>query len=202
MHGGRTTFVRVFRDPCRRAAGVSSDATVCRRVPDRRPSLVVWIIAVSAVRAAAALAGGVPVTGFTLADLQALAGASFAAACTTLHAAGLAGIAEVQLDRLDSGSSNAIAAGARLWSGVESADRGGGRPGSHCRSPCVRENCRMPSAGSGRSRRSPAPCRSPTPSTGYDDVKGVAIAQAAGDRHRVDTGRLVVVRARSWRRSR
>ena len=74
MHGSRTTFVRVFE--------IHVDAPPAT-LPGRlsagefrivgRPSSV--DIAINAVRSAATLAGDVPVTGFSLADLMELAGA-------------------------------------------------------------------------------------------------------------------------------
>src|SRR4051812_30379422 len=107
MHAGRTTFVRVFEIhvdappatlPNRLSAGEF-------RIVGRPSSLDA---AITAVRAAAMLAGDVPVTGFSLADLQELAGTSFATACSGLHDAGLAVIAEVQVDRIDPGSIGAV----------------------------------------------------------------------------------------------
>jgi aminodeoxyfutalosine synthase len=175
MHDGRTTFVRVFQIhvdappvslPTRLSAGEF-------RIVGGPSSLD---LAVSAVRAAAALAGGVPVTGFTLADLQSLAGASFAAACTTLQAAGLAGIAEIQVDRLDSGSSNAIVQARdcglvlnRLTVAAADLDR---------IATAVRARELQDAVGGFRAFAPlPRTMSISTPSTGYDDVKGVAIAR-------------------------
>src|SRR4051812_27016370 len=72
LHGGRTTFVRVAMvsaDPaapieCPRSAGELRIAGI----PATRSA------AVERVRAAPAAAAGIPVTGFSLADLEALSG--------------------------------------------------------------------------------------------------------------------------------
>src|SRR4051794_4461346 len=101
MHGGRTTFVRVFE--------IHVDAPPAT-LPSRLSAGEFRIVgcpssldaAIGIVRSAATFAGDVLVTGFSLADLHEVAGTSFGTACSALHDAGLAGIAEVQVDRLDS----------------------------------------------------------------------------------------------------
>ena len=102
MRGVATTFVRVM--------DVHLDA-----VPNRLPSGVTAgefrIIgqpasqedAVATVRAVSALAGSTPLTGFSLADLLALTSSAPALAkfCADLAAAGLSAVAAVPIDQLD-----------------------------------------------------------------------------------------------------
>ncbi len=99
MHGARTTFVRVFEVHVdapvpARPAGLSAGEF---RIVGRPASEAA---ATAAVRAAAALAAGAPVTGFSLADLHALAPDPDAlpTLCSRLHDAGLEAIAETPLD--------------------------------------------------------------------------------------------------------
>jgi aminodeoxyfutalosine synthase len=133
-------------------------------------------VAIAAVRAAATLAGTVPVTGFALADLQALAGASFSAGCSALHEAGLAAIAEVQVDRLDSGTIGGVtqARGCglvvnRLTVGAADPDR---------IAVVVRARELQEAVGGFRSFAPlPRTMSISAPTTGYDDVKSVAIAR-------------------------
>lgn len=99
MHGARTTFLRVFE--------VHVDAPVAT-LPPRvsagefrivgKPSAV--DAAVNAVNAAAALANGVAVSGFSLAHLWALAPSldELGSVCERLHKVGLDAIAEAPVD--------------------------------------------------------------------------------------------------------
>ncbi len=101
LHGSRTTFVRVFEvhvdaPPAALPPRVSAGEF---RIVGRPGSAEA---AVSAVRAAAAIAGGAPVTGFSLVDLQSLApGTSLGAFCAVLRAAGLEAVAELPVDLFD-----------------------------------------------------------------------------------------------------
>ncbi len=111
LHGVTTSFVRVFEvhvDAVPGALPAGLSAGEIRLVGD--PSSIA--AAAEAVRAVVGLAGDIPVTGFTLADVQALDG-SFGAACAALAAAGLSALAEVQVDRLASGDGDAIAVARR-----------------------------------------------------------------------------------------
>jgi CofH/MqnC C-terminal region len=99
MHGARTTFVRVFEVHVgapvpARPAGLSAGEV---RIVGRPASEAA---ATAAVRAAAALADGAPLTGFSLSDLFALAPDPDALAelCSRLHDAGLEAIADTPLD--------------------------------------------------------------------------------------------------------
>jgi hypothetical protein len=99
MHGARTTFVRVFEVhvdapvPARPAGLSAGEIRIVGR-PANEP------IAIAAVRAAAALADGIPLTGFSLPDLYALAPDPDALAelCSRLHDAGLEAIADTPID--------------------------------------------------------------------------------------------------------
>lgn len=175
LHGTRTTFVRVFEihvDRPRLAlpAGVSAGEF---RIVGRPSSLDA---AVGAVRAAAAIAGGVPLTGFSLADLQGLTGASLATTCTTLRDAGLWGIAEVPVDLLDDrAEAVAVARGAGLAvtrltvHAFSAADR----------IPVVARARDLQQSAGGFRVFAPLPrtMSIATPSTGYDDVKQIALAR-------------------------
>ena len=101
LHGAKTTFVRVA------SVDVASGAPVARSpaagelriggVPASRAA------AVARVREVAAAAAGVAVTGFSLADLEALAardGVTLRALLEELRAAGLELVAEAPIDRL------------------------------------------------------------------------------------------------------
>jgi CofH/MqnC C-terminal region len=99
MHGARTTFVRVFEVHVdapvpSRPAGMSAGEV---RIVGRPATAAA---ATSVVRAARALADGAPLTGFSLADLHALAPDPDALAelCSRLHEAGLEAIADTPLD--------------------------------------------------------------------------------------------------------
>jgi aminodeoxyfutalosine synthase len=175
MHGTRTTFVRVYEihvdaPPAALPARLSTGEF---RIVGQPASIDA---AVAAVRAVAALGGGVPLTAFSLADLQSLAGSSFSTACRALREAGLDGIAEVQVDRADAQTGTAIEearrcglAVTRLTVDAPAADR---------IAVALRARELQASAG-GFKAFAPLPrtMSISAPSTGYDDVKGVAIAR-------------------------
>jgi hypothetical protein len=102
QHGARTTFVRV--------ADVAADAGTALEWPPAASEIRIVGVPVSAAAAAARAAevagraGGVPVSGFSLADLEQLAareGLTLRALLESLHDAGLELIAEAPFDRLD-----------------------------------------------------------------------------------------------------
>jgi hypothetical protein len=103
MHGARTTFVRVFElhvdaPASAVASGPSGTAAGEIRIVGRPGSVDA---AVEAVRSAMTIARNrVPVTGFTLPDLRALAPATgdFAILCGRLRDAGLSAVADTPLD--------------------------------------------------------------------------------------------------------
>jgi aminodeoxyfutalosine synthase len=176
MHGTRTTFVRVFE--------MHVDA-VPASLPDRVSAGEFRIVgragsldaAVAAVRAAAGLAAGVPVTGFSLLELQALGGRSFAHSCRALRDAGLDAVAEVAVDFLQPESAAAIAeargCGLALTRLIVQSLAASDRIEIVLRARDLQE------AVGGFRVFAPLPRTASiaAPSTGYDDVKQVAIAR-------------------------
>jgi CofH/MqnC-like protein len=179
LHGARTTFVRVFEvhvdaPPAALPPRVSAGEF---RIVGRPRSADA---AVSAVRAAFAIAGGVPVTGFSLADLQALEGtatmSSFAALCAALRGAGLEAIAELPVDLLDDAGdavnaarSAGLALSRLTVSALSAADQ----------IAVVSRARDLQSALGGFRVFAPLPrtMSISMPSTGYDDVKQIALAR-------------------------
>jgi hypothetical protein len=179
MHGVRTTFVRVFEihvdsPPSALPAGTSAGEF---RIAGRPASLEA---AVEAVRAAAGLSGGVPVTGFSLADLVALHASSFADNCRALRDAGLEAIAEAPLDRLDDPAGAIVAA------------RGAGLAVPRLTVQESIESDRLSLINRARDLQHtvgglrvfaplPRAMSVTAPTTGYDDVKQVALARIVAD---------------------
>jgi aminodeoxyfutalosine synthase len=185
MHGARTTFVRVFEvhvdaPPPARPAGLAAGEI---RIVGRPASEAA---AADAVRAAAAIAAGVPVTGFSLADLRELAPDpdALAALCSRLHDAGLDAIAETPVDLL--GDAPAVVRAARdaglgVWRltvQAFSATGGAGQTGD-VRLWTVERARDLQAAVGGFRAFAPLPRISSVaaPTTGYDDVKQVALAR-------------------------
>jgi hypothetical protein len=178
LHGARTTFVRVFE--------VHVDALPAA-LPPRVSAGEFRIVgrplspeaAARAVRAAAAIAGPTPVTGFSLADLRSIEGStasSFTRLCAELRDAGLEAIAELPVDLLDD------AAGA-----VEAA-RAAGLGVSRLTVNALADEDRIVTVARARDLQTavggfrvfaplPRTMSISTPSTGYDDVKQVALAR-------------------------
>jgi CofH/MqnC C-terminal region len=100
-HGARTTFVRVFEthvDAPASALPPQVSAGEIRIVGAPRDAAS----AIAAVQTTAAIAGSVPLTGFSLADLIGISQShsALASLCSGLHEAGLRAIAEVPIDSL------------------------------------------------------------------------------------------------------
>ncbi|MEN3339743.1 MAG: aminodeoxyfutalosine synthase [Acidobacteriota bacterium] len=175
MHGTRTTFVRVYEIhvdavPASLPARVSAGEF---RIVGRPMSADA---AVTAVRAAVTLAGSVPVTGFSLADLRAVAGAAFPAACRALREAGLDGLAEVEVDLVDSDSAALIAQARACGLGVTRLTVHA--PVQDRVALAVRARDLQEAVGGFRVFAPLPRSFSPAaPSTGYDDVKSVAITR-------------------------
>jgi len=101
-HGGRTTFVRVFEVhtdavPASLPAGVSAGEI---RLVGKPPSVAA---AIASVKSAHGLAGGVPLTGYSIADLLELAGSqasSLSDLAGRLGAAGLMMVSDAPVDLL------------------------------------------------------------------------------------------------------
>jgi hypothetical protein len=177
MHGARTTFVRVFEihvDAPLASLPAGLAAGECRIVG--RPASAQ--AAAEAVANAAPLVSGVPLTGFSLADLQALAPDpdGLASLCSRLHDAGLDAIADVPLDLLDQPASAVRAArdaGLGVWRLTvhELSD--------HARLTTVERARDLQAAVGGFRAFAPLPrtMSVATPTTGYDDVKQIALAR-------------------------
>lgn len=173
LHGTRTTFVRVFE--------VHVDAPL-RALPPRvstgefrivgRPSTLE--AAVTAVRATVALAGSVPVTGFSVVDLVAMP-TSLRDVCDALRDAGLAAVAQLPLDiiqdPLDMVREVRDSGLALMTMTVESLDEARIQL-------CDRARLLQDTAG-GFKAFAPLPrsISTASPTTGYDDVKQVALAR-------------------------
>ena len=177
-HGTRTTFGRVFEIhidaiPAALPASISAGEV---RLTGRPPSIDAAVAAASQART---LAGAVPLTGFSVADLWELAGGSAPTlrdAAARLSAAGLQAIAEAAIDT-PFDVADAIAAVRsgglgvlRLTVGQLAADR---------RVQSVERARDIQSALGGVRVFAPLPRISSVaqPSTGYDDVKQIALAR-------------------------
>jgi aminodeoxyfutalosine synthase len=177
MRGVATTFVRVMdvhadAVPKRLPAGVSAGEFRIIGQPVSQEA------AVAAVRAVSALAGETPVTGFSLAHLLALTPSigALTTFCAALTAAGLSAVADVPLDRVDD-IEDAVAAA-----------RDGGLAILRLTVDAVAEDQRVAVIEQARTLhqrcggfRSFAPLprilSASAPTTGYDDVKHVALAR-------------------------
>ena len=185
MHAARTSFVRVFEvhvDAPLSARPTGLVAGELRIVG--RPATE--DVAVSAVKATAALADGVPVTGFSLADLQALAPEpdALASLCSRLHDAGLEAIAETPLDLLEQPATAVRAArdaGLGVWRLTIHALTPAARSEmlNDSRISTVQRARDLQAAVGGFRAFAPLPrtMSVTAPTTGYDDVKHVALAR-------------------------
>lgn len=180
-HEARTTFVRVFETHVDAPAsslpsGISAGEVRIVGTPRDADA------ALAAVRATARIAGSIPLTGFSLADLARISGstADLGTLCSGLRDAGLRAVAEVPVDGFD----NATAA-------VEAARRGGLavlRMTVHA----LEENQRMAIVQRARALQAdaggfrafaplPRTMSIALPTTGYDDVKMIALARLVVD---------------------
>jgi aminodeoxyfutalosine synthase len=177
MHGARTTFLRVLEvhvdaPPSSLPAKLSAGEI---RIVGRPASLDA---AAAAVRAVAGFAKGIPVTGFALDEIQSLATAArrpLSEICRALRAAGLDAVAEVAIDALGDvrGVEDARAAGlslTRLTVRELAAD---------ARIEMAERARDLQAAVGGFRVFAPLPRTFPVaqPSTGFDDVKQVALAR-------------------------
>ncbi len=181
-HGNRTTFVRVFEvhtdliPPALPAAASAGEI----RITGTPPSVAA---AVASVKAARALAGPTPMSAYSVAELLELAGgglASLTDLVARLAAAGLDSIADAPLDRL------ADPSGA-----IRAARDGGVRvPRLTVHDPAAGDALRfvtlardIQASVGGVRAFAPLPRVSSVaqPSTGYDDVKVVAVARLLAD---------------------
>jgi aminodeoxyfutalosine synthase len=180
-HGTRTTFVRV--------ADVPVDAPVSAAPPPRAGELRIagtpasGSAAVERVRAVAAVANGMPVSGFSLADLEQIAvrdGVALRALLEELRAVGLELVAEAPIDRLQDarGSIEAVniagLALARLT--VDQAPSADALPLLKAVADLQRSVAVIRAFAPLARRLNPA-----APTTGFDDVKRVALARIVVD---------------------
>jgi CofH/MqnC C-terminal region len=179
-HGARTTFVRVFEihvdaPPAFLPPGVSAGEF---RIVGHPPSLEA---ALAAVHAAAALAGDGPITGFSLADLPGIDGEeSLPAACRALHAAGLEALASVPLDLLGDPTE---AINAARGEGLQVTRLTVHELSTADRLDVIVRARDLQEALGGFRVFAPLPqtMSVAAPSTGYDDVKLVALARLVAD---------------------
>jgi aminodeoxyfutalosine synthase len=177
-HGVRTTFVRVFEAhvesvPAALPAGASAGEF---RVIGRPPSVAG---AVAAVRAALVTAAHVPVTAFSLADLLELANGSMAGVedlCAQLAGAGLRSVSEAPIDALPDpiGAVRAAVSAGLVVPRLTVREIAGGDRLS------LLSLARDVQAAIGGVRTfAPLPRVSSVaqPSTGYDDVRQIAVAR-------------------------
>lgn len=176
LHSTRTTFVRVFEihadaSPSALPAGVrAGEFRIIGEPPDGDS-------AINAVRTAAALAGTAPLTGFSLDHLLEIAGTApaFGMLCARLQSEGLKAIAELPIDAMESPNA-AVEAARRAGLGVYRLT---------VRSltdapldPIVRARALQETVGGFRAFAPlPREVRVDVPTTGYDDVKQVAVAR-------------------------
>lgn len=176
LHGSRTTFVRVFElhVDAPPASLPSSTSAGEFRIIGRPASLEA---AVAAVKNALRVAGSVPVTGFSLVDLLAIGRApALADTCRALRDAGLETVADAPLDLLaDPGVAVTAARGAGLTVARLTVSALG--PGD--RISLLNRARDLQKAIGGFHAFAPLPrtWSAAAPSTGYDDVKQIALAR-------------------------
>ena len=179
LHGARTTFVRVFEihvnaPPAGRPLHVSAGEF---RIIGRPAS---FEAAVKAVGAASAIASGVPVTGFSLIDLQGVAsesGQRLDAVCSALRSAGLAAVAEVPVDLAGDAAADAVNAARSAGLAVTRLTVHA-LPDARAIEPAVRaRDLQLATGGFRVFAPLPRTMSVTEPSSGYDDVKQVAMAR-------------------------
>jgi CofH/MqnC C-terminal region len=180
LHGARTTFVRVFE--------IHVDAPVTA-LPPRTSAGEFRIIgspkslqaAAEAVRRAKDLAGSAPVTGFSLGELSDMEGvSSLRDLCRVLREAGLDLIAEAPIDLLQDPAETITTvrdAGLLLTRLTVSAPR------DHDRGELARRARDLQDSIGGFRAFAPLPrvVSIASPTTGYDDVKQIALARLITD---------------------
>lgn len=175
-HGGVTTFLRVAEVPDQAAGGSLARPAGAREVR-LAGGLQSLETAVKAVRGAAAMAGGLPVSGFSLAALEALATAehgTLASVLSALRDAGLTSLAEAPMDALADWR-GALEAASACGVAVPRLTIDSAAGGIVPLLERVSEACRLPGVSP---VFAPLPRRpGPEPTTGYEDVKSIALAR-------------------------
>jgi len=173
MHGAKTTFVRVFE--------MHVDAPLSSLPHGTQPGEIRVIgtpstldAAVTAVRAAAAIASGTPVTGFSVADIQKLGDVAHTTAA--LRDAGLAAIAQFPIDVVENATS--VARDVRE-SGLAILAITVQHPDDDARVRLCERARELQDAVGGFKAFAPLPrtLSITKPTTGYDDVKTVSLAR-------------------------
>lgn len=179
-HGARTTFVRVFEIhveapvstlPPRTSAGEFRIVGSTKSLP----------AAAEAVRNAKVLAGNVPLSGFSLAELsQSESTPSLRDSCRVLREAGLDAIAEAPIDALEDPAATIMTA---RDAGLLITRLTVNAPRDHARGELARRARDLQEAIGGFRAFAPLPrvVSIATPTTGYDDVKQIALARLIAD---------------------
>lgn len=177
VHGTRVTFARVaccaFDKPLSEAVPPAAREVRLTGVPSSLD------IALTAVRSARAVAGDRLLSGFSLADLEPLAaGAPLTSMLRRLRDAGLETLAEVPVDRLPSAEAALEALAA---AGFERVRLTVAKPAAAERVPVVFRAAELAERFPVVQSINPLPMSLPAfrPSTGYEDVKVVALARLA-----------------------
>jgi len=180
LHGVRTTFVRVFE--------IHVDAPITS-LPPRTSAGEFRIVgsprsleaAIAAVRSARSLSGAFPLSGFSLADLSKLDdAASVADTLRALHDEGLEEIAEVPLDGVDDARA-AIAAVRGVGLAVRRLTVNAQRPDDRIVLANRARDLQNEIGGFHAFGPLPRTISVSAPTTGYDDVKQIALARMVAD---------------------
>ena len=177
-HGTRTTFLRVAHRAGRLAGRASGVVAVRPRGARRLPRSSTSMTRVPRCVGAAAAAAGVAISGFSLADIEQAAGGEIARSRTwfdALHDAGLATIDEAPVDVLREPAALLQAAEA---AGVPVARLTVHRGAPEGPLPLIRRVAALQAETNAVRVFAPIPRRpGAEPTTGYDDVKAVALAR-------------------------
>jgi len=181
-HGRRVTYVRVADIAVTDRAALEAGPIAAAREVRLSGRSASVDEAVRAVRVVAGRAAGVPLTGFALEDLVALAAAESApleSVARRLHEAGLAAVAGVSVDLpgVEEAIAAARAGGLHVWRLVVPRPDPGGRLAAMGRARAIQHG-----AGGLRAFAPLSSAIDPSePTTGYDDVKQVALARLLVD---------------------
>jgi aminodeoxyfutalosine synthase len=177
-HGKRTTFVRVFEVHTDAIpSALPSSATAGEIRVTGKPSSVAS--AVAAVKAARALAGSIPVSAYSLTDLLDLAGGSTASLTDLLGrlaAAGLEIVADAPIDELPDAAS-AVQAARAAGVAVPRLTVHRAAAGDALRFVTLARDIQSSAGGVRAFAPLPRVSSLAQPSTGYDDVKQIAVAR-------------------------